>query len=103
MFARIAAFEIGDVDSAERMLESTRERASQIVEDLEGWQGALQLLDREAGKVLVIHLFDSEANMNAAEPTFEEMPRRLGEEVMQRIAGRRVSVERYEVLAETRR
>ena len=45
-----------------------------------------------------IQLFDTEENLEAAEPTFEEMPQRLGEEIMSQISGRRVAVERFEVI-----
>ena len=52
--------------------------------------------------MVVIQFFDSEENMEAAEPTFEEMPRQLGQELMQQLSGRRSSVEKFKVLAERR-
>ena len=103
MFARIATFEGVDMSTAPQALEQVRERATSIVEALPGWQGAMQLVDEDSGKVMVIHLFDTQENMQAAEPTFEEMPRRLGPELAQQVAGKRRSVERFKVLAERRR
>ena len=102
MFARMATFEGVDEAAAEPVMAQIREKAEEIVRELPGWQGATQLLDRTNGKVVVIQFFDTEENMEAAEPTFEEMPGRLGPELMQQVAGRRRSVEKFEVLAERR-
>jgi len=52
--------------------------------------------------VLSITLFDTEDNAVAAERVFdEEMPERLGD-LFSDWAGRRVDVDRYDVLAESR-
>ena len=102
MFARVATFEGVDTSTAPQVREQVRDRALSIVETLPGWQGALQLFDEASGKVMVIHLFDTQENMQAAEPTFEEMPRQLGPELAQQVAGRRRSVERFKVLSERR-
>jgi exonuclease VII small subunit len=101
MFARIATFEGVDSQTSDETYEEIRAKAEPIVEALAGWQGATQLIDRRSGKTVVIHYFDTEENMEAAESTFEDMPRRLGE-VVQKIAGGRTSVEKYEVLADRR-
>ena len=95
MFARVATFEGVDVDSARQTIEGARDRLRSIVEGLDGWQGVLQLVDRQGGKILTIQLFDSEENMQAAEQTFEDMPRQVPE--VQQVSMRRASVERYEV------
>ena len=102
MFARMATFEGVDAERAEPVMGQIREKAEEIVSQLPGWQGATQLFDRQNGKVVVIQFFDSEENMEAAEPTFEEMPRQLGPELMEQVAGRRRSVEKFAVLAERR-
>ena len=102
MFARMATFDGVNVETAEPAMERVREKAQQIVAELPGWQGAMQLLDRRNGKVVVMQFFDSEENMEAAEPTFEELPQRLGPEIMQQLAGQRRSVDKFEVLAERR-
>ena len=95
MFARIATFEGIDVEAAERVLPDVHPRLLSIVRGMPGWQGTLQLVDRSAGKVRTINLFDSEENMQAAESTFQEIPQRVPE--VQQIAGGLSSVERYEV------
>ena len=74
---------------------------SPLMHGLAGYQGHLELITPD-GKVLSIALFDSEENAQAAEPTFdEEMPRRLGD-LFNEWEGRRVSVDRYKVLSDSR-
>ena len=102
MFARVATFEGVEASGVEQTLEKARERVIPILEGLPGWRGATQLYDDRNGKVMVINFFDSEENMEAAEPTFEDLPRQLGQELMQQIAGKRRSVEKFKVLAERR-
>ena len=102
MFARMATFDGVDLETAGPAMESVREKAEQILMELPGWRGAMQMIDRRNNRVVVMQLFDSEENMDAAEPTFEEMPERLGPEIMQQLAGRRRSVDKFEVLAERR-
>ena len=98
MFARIATFEGVDIAAEAQNLDAVYERLQPLFREMEGYRGVLELGDRESGKALTITLFDSEANMRAAEPIFEdEMPRRLAE-LMEGFSGRRSSVERYEVL-----
>jgi hypothetical protein len=66
-----------------------------LVENLAGYQGALELIDAN-GNALSISFFDSEENAQAAEPTFDdEMPRKLGE-LYKDWEGSRVSAERPE-------
>ena len=106
MYARLATFSVGAETEYEEMSERIREAAQPIVEGIPGWQGAMQMLDRENGTVAILHLFDSEENMTAAESTFEAMPERFPNELRERMramAGGRQSVQRFEVLSETRR
>jgi hypothetical protein len=103
MIARVAVFEGIDVDAADRTMDIASERIQPMLDGLQGWQGRIDLLGRKNGKFLSINLFDSEGSLEAAEPTFdEEMPRQLGE-IFEQWAGRRTSVERYEVVGEVRR
>ena len=102
MFARIATFEGVDIAAAERTLDAVRERIEPLLRGMTGYQGLMELVDRGSGRALTLTFFDSEENLRAAEPTFEEeMPRQLGE-LMGEWAGRRSSVERYEVLLDER-
>jgi hypothetical protein len=102
MFARIATFESTDPAADEKLTAQATEIVEPILRGLPGIQGHMELADRSSGKSLSISFFDTEENALAAEPTFdEEMPRALGE-LMQQFSGRRVSVERYEVLVDER-
>jgi hypothetical protein len=101
MVARVASFEGVNVQEAELTMGEAESVIRPLVESLTGYQGHLELVAAN-GKVLSITLFDSDANAEAAEPTFdEEMPRQLGD-LFKGWAGRRVSVDRYNVLADGR-
>ena len=101
MIARVASFEGVNVEVAERTMDQALSIISPLMEGLPGYQGHLELL-ASGGKVLSIALFDSEENAQAAEPTFdEEMPRQLGD-LYKDWEGRRVSVDRFKVLSESR-
>jgi len=100
MVARVASFEGVNVQAAESTMEQAESIIRPMVEGLAGYQGHLELVS-PSGKVLSITLFASEENAQAAEQTFdEEMPRQLGD-LFKGWEGRRVSVERYNVLAES--
>ena len=102
MFARIATFQSTDPEADEKLMPKAMEIVEPIIRGMTGIQGYLELADRSSGKSLSITLFDTEENAVAAEPIFdEEMPKALGE-LMQQFSGSRLSVERYEVLAEER-
>src|SRR5262249_5290531 len=101
MVARVASFEGVNVDVAEKTMDPALSIISPLMEGLPGYQGHLELVASD-GRVLSIALFDSEENARAAEPTFdEEMPRQLGD-LYNDWEGRRVSVKRYKVLADSR-
>ena len=102
MYARIATFESTDVASDEQLMGQAMEIVEPIIRGMTGMQGHMELVDRSSGKSLSISLFDTEENALAAERIFdEEMPRALGD-LMQQFSGRRVSVERYDVLVDER-
>ncbi len=106
MYARLATFSVPDGSEYDEMSGRIREAVQPIVEGIPGWQGAMQMLDRENGTVAILHLFDSEENMAAAESTFEAMPERFPDDVRERMramAGGRQSVQRFEILSEMRR
>ena len=101
MVARVASFESVNVQEAERTMSAAEAIIRPLVENLSGYQGFLELVSAH-GKVLSITLFDTEENAQAAEPTFdEEMPRRLGD-IFASWEGRRISVDRYSAVAESR-
>lgn len=102
MYARIATFESTDVGADEKLMGEAMEIVEPIIKAIPGIQGHMELVDRSSGKSLSISLFDTEENAIAAEGIFdEEMPKALGE-LMQRFSGRRVSVERYDILVDER-
>jgi hypothetical protein len=102
VYARIATFESTDAAADEKLLGRAMEIVDPIIRGMPGIQGHMELVDRSSGKSLSISLFDSEENAVAAEPIFDEdMPKALGE-IMQQFSGRRISVERYDVLIDER-
>jgi hypothetical protein len=102
MYARIATFESTDPGADEKLMGQAMEIVEPIIRGMTGIQGHMELVDRSSGKSLSISFFDSEENAIAAEPIFdEEMPKALGE-IMQQFSGRRIGVERYDVLVDER-
>jgi hypothetical protein len=101
MVARVASFEGVNVQEAQRTMDQAESIIRPMVEGLAGYQGRLDLVSSD-GKVLSITLFDSEENARAAEQTFdEEMPRQLGD-IFEAWAGRRISVDHYQVITDLR-
>jgi hypothetical protein len=101
MVARVASFEEVNVEVAEKTMDQALSIIAPLMEGLRGYQGHLELIASD-GRVLSIAPFDSEEDAQAAEPTFdEEMPSRLGD-LFRDWEGRRVSVERYKVLSDSR-
>jgi hypothetical protein len=101
MFARVATFEGVDLEQARGTMDEVETVIRSLVEALPGYRGSLEMVS-SSGKQLSIAFFDTEASAEAAERTFdEEIPRALGE-VFESWEGRRVSVDRYEVLVDQR-
>jgi hypothetical protein len=93
VYARVAFFK--DHDSAEmdeliRRLDERSRRHSELLPDSRAF---LVLVDREAGKSVGITFFDTEEAIDAAEPTFANLPR----DYPGSLKGRRVALEHYEV------
>jgi hypothetical protein len=102
MFARIATFESSDPAADEKLMDKAGEIVEPIIRGIPGIQGHMELVDRASGRSLSIAFFDTEENARAAEPVFdEEMPKALGD-LMQQFSGRRISVDRYDVLVDER-
>ena len=90
------------LEAVERTADQAREREDAIFQAMIGRKCTINLGDRSRGKLLSVSLFDTEENLERAEPTFnEEIPRHLGD-LMKEWVGRRVSVERYEVFLQQR-
>jgi hypothetical protein len=101
MIARVANFEGIDVQAAQASMDQAEAVIRPLVEGLAGYEGHLELATQD-GKFLSITLFDTEEHANAAEQTFdEEMPKQLGE-LFQSWGGHRTSVDRYQVVSDSR-
>jgi hypothetical protein len=92
MYARVATFE-GDPSSVDTSIAQVRRdiESGNVPEGLEGAK-MLMLVDRTSGKGIGITLFDSEDAMRRGDETLN---------AMSPDAGRRTSVEFYEVPVET--
>jgi heme-degrading monooxygenase HmoA len=87
----VAAFENRNVTRIDELVQRIRDRqgdGSEIPDAL----GMYLLVDRAAGAILGISLFESERAIHAAEPIFE----RMGDEIPEHLRGRRLSVDVYE-------
>ena len=92
MHARIAAFENRDVSRTDELIQSVRDRQESGAE-IPDALGMYLLIDRTAGTMLGISLFESDDAIRAAEPVFD----RMGADVPEELRGKRVSVDTYEV------
>jgi hypothetical protein len=101
MVARVASFEGVDLEKTRGMMDEIEAVIRPLVEALPGYRGTLDLVSA-GGKQLSVTFFDSEENAAAAERVFDEdLPQALGE-IFDTWEGRRVAVERYEVLVDQR-
>ena len=95
MHARVAAFENRDMSLVDDLIGVVRERV-RSGRELSEVRRLLMLVDRQSGASLGISFFDSEEAIRRAEPVFEKM----GDEIPERMRGRRTSVGVYEVAIE---
>lgn len=95
MYARVAAFENRDMSLVDDLIGVVRERA-RSGRELSEVRRFLMLVDRQSGASLGISFFDNEEAIRRAEPVFEKM----GDEIPEKMRGRRTSVGVYEVAIE---
>jgi heme-degrading monooxygenase HmoA len=93
VFARITKFE-GSPGRLDELRYAVVERTLPAVRRLEGFAGALVLVDRQTGNVRVAVLWDSEEAMSASEDSAYWFRTYSAEAAGERITG----VERYEVI-----
>jgi hypothetical protein len=92
MFARVSRYEGGAPEDLEETIRKGREEILPAARQLDGFAGAIALLDRRTGRHMVISLWQTEAAMEASEPAAEKLRHR------QLTAGERVAeLDRYEV------
>ena len=92
MHARVAAFENRDMSRTDELIRLVRDRQASGTE-IPDALGMYMLVDRAAGAMLGIGIFESEDAIRAAEPIFE----RMGDEVPEEIRGKRISVDVFEI------
>ena len=98
MVARIASFEGLDVQAARNTFAAGEAIIQPVLAGLDGFQSSLALLSDD-GRMLSITIFETDANAEAAEATLDQrLPELLGD-LFADWAGRRVSVDHYQVLA----
>ena len=98
MVARVATFEDVDVEAAPEVAAWIRENALPRTRELRGFRGGLTLLDRQRRRVLAITLFESEDDVAEAQPTFEEIPSSMPDDLREKVTATRTSVDVCEVL-----
>lgn len=102
MFVRVVRFEGVDVAELERTREQGEALFRPLIESLSGYLGNLEFVS-DSGKTMSITFFDSNEAAEKAEETFSaQAPREMGD-YFKVFAGKRVSVDRYKVLADGRR
>jgi heme-degrading monooxygenase HmoA len=92
LFARLATFENRDTPRLDGLVRhlNTRDDAER---EVPGALALYLLADRTEGRALGLSLFESREAIKAAEPTFE----RIGNEIVEEMHGRRLSIEVFEV------
>jgi heme-degrading monooxygenase HmoA len=89
MFARVSTYRIEDADK----LRDGFDRAAGPLEDVEGFDGAYFLLDRDGGKAISITLWDDEATLKRS----IEKANQLRQDAVSGGGGSIESVDHYEV------
>jgi heme-degrading monooxygenase HmoA len=92
MYARVSTVH-GSPENVDEGIQQFRDGALPVVQQAQGFKGALLLVDRHSGNGLGISLWDTEENMNAT----EEAVRGVREEATRAMGGDAPTVDRYEV------
>lgn len=69
MFARVSSYSVGDADA----LESGFDRATTPLEQMDGFEGAYFLMDRDGGKAMSITLWGTEEALTAGVEKAKEL------------------------------
>ena len=93
MYARLAAFEGGDMEKMRELGEARMASGSPFPD---GVRRALLLGTPDGSRRLFITFFDTKEELEAAEEGFEKM----GDDVPEDVRGKRVAVEIYDVLVD---
>lgn len=93
MHARVTTVE-GSPDNVEMGIKSFNEAVLPAARGMAGFQGALLLVDRQAGKAVGISLWDSQENLAASEQQISQVREQIVQELG---ANQPTSIEAYEV------
>jgi hypothetical protein len=85
---------LSDPSLVEELTKAARDSSPKWQEALPSAQGYVMLIDRDSGRSLGITFFETEAQIQEAEPVFE----RMGDEMPEETRGKRIGVSSYEVL-----
>jgi hypothetical protein len=96
MYARVARFEGAEGDALRRQAEDISSRAASGPPEGVPATGFLLLIDPESGRSLAISLFDTEDDLRTGHETLDSMSPDSDD------AGKRTSVESYEVAVDIR-
>jgi heme-degrading monooxygenase HmoA len=97
MYARVAEFDnprLSEPSLVDELTKAARDSSPKWQEALPNAQGHLMLIDRDNGRSLGITFFETEEQIQEAQPVFE----RMGNEIPEETRGKRVGVSSYEVL-----
>jgi hypothetical protein len=89
VYARVATFEGGDVEELRKLNEQRMADGTAGIPD-----GVQRVMVLEGDRRLFVTFFDTKESMEAAEARFEAM----GQEVPEAVRGKRVGVDRFEVV-----
>jgi hypothetical protein len=98
MFVRVLTLTGIDPDKIDEFGETARQATRPTLQRLEGYRGAVQMIDREGRRLRNAVFFESEDNLRAAEPTFESMPGQLPEELRDLVRQAERTIDVLEVL-----
>ena len=93
MYARLAAFEGGDMEKMRELGEARMASGSPFPDAV---RRAVLMATPDGARRLFITFFDTKEELAAAEDAFEKM----GDEVPEEVRGQRVAVEVYDVLVD---
>jgi hypothetical protein len=96
MYARVAKFEGAKGDALQRSAEDIKSRAPSGPPEGVPAKGFLMLIDPDSGRSLAIALFETEEDLRKGDETLNTMNPSSDE------AGKRTSVENYEVAVDVR-
>jgi hypothetical protein len=92
MHARVATFEIADQSKLDQEMDEMRQQSGEGPPEGVPAKEFLMLVDRDAGKIMAVTLFDTEADLRKGDETMNAMSPQAGGAM-----GRRTSVEMFEV------